>query len=204
MSYNYDRFDPLDGRFEFKQSGNMLLRSELARAAVIILFSLSAIVTIVSVPFWVWSLSVDDIDKAHTVGGTVYQQLITNSAPFMVLVLTVIGALIIWTVTLITIMRWLRGGLHHYEADDEALTIEFKNYADVIRYDDVLTVDFKDLHSFGARRSLRVTVTTIQGETYKYCYVPPYKGILNKPEDSPFYVLTRKRYKKEEDIGIVF
>ncbi len=184
--------DILDGRFEYRQSGYMQLRSELARVLSVTLFLSAAILTVLSVVFWTWAMQVD-------FSQTYYLNYV---APVFLLLLTAIGGAALWITSLLMIRRWLKGGRYHYEANDEELRIEFKDRTDVIKYDNVLSVNFKELHSFGLARSLRVTVQTVLGDTYKYCYVPPYKGLLNHPEDSPFYALIRKRRKVQNGSDI--
>ncbi len=186
-------YEILDDRFEYRQSGNMQLRSELARVLSIAAFLSAAVLTVLSVVFWTWSMRIDFSDDN-------YLNLI---APVFLLIMTAIGSLVLWTVSILSIRRWLKGGLYHYEADGKGIKIEFKNRIDVIERADVVSVNFKKIKSFGLADAFHVVIKTVQGQTYKYCYVPPYKGIMNKPEDSPFYALTRKE-KPMEDIGIIY
>ena len=100
------------------------------------------------------------------------------------------GTFVIACFFCLTLERYaIEGAEYHYQADSVCFTIISPGGArDEFYYCDVTSVTYKEIQRFGALRGYKVTITsTYRKSTYKYVFSR--NKVLNKPEDSPFFII---------------
>ena len=177
MRFTYTDKDPLDSRFEFRQSGTFRELSPFAVLKIVIACIIEAIIA-------QYTLSV--------LGGGA----ISNNTSIIIIKIAlavILPVLPIWYILIVA------GGEQQYSyyADERLMRIANKRHTYIFRYPDVESVTYKPMTLFTKQKGFTVTVTT-KTTTLFFRYIMPANAEFFTIQSTPFYILQHPPIKAEE------
>lgn len=177
MRFTYTDKDPLDGRFEFRQSGTFRELSPFAVLKIVIACIIEAIIA-------QYSLSV--------LGGGA----ISNNTSIIIIKIAlavILPVLPIWYILIVA------GGEQQYSyyADERFMRIASKRHTYIFRYTDIVDVTYKPMKLFIKQKGFTVKITTKNNEVI-FRYIMPSNAEFYTIQSTPFYILQHPPIKAEE------
>ncbi len=188
--------DPLEHRFEFKESGAFFIRTKHTALYTIIIVC-TAIIAAFSFPaFLIWLTGVGPQHERFSYFILFY----ALTAGIFTVILIILSAIAIGLIH--------KGSKCRYVADEKSLKLFIPHKPTVeYRYENAKNVYFVPITGAGKTVGFEITVMTKQGVD-KYQYISPRKGAFTTPENTPFYYLqappVSDETRSDKDIGIVF
>ncbi len=169
MHFTYTGKDPLDGRFEFRQSGTFRVLSPFAHLKIVIACIIEAMIA----PY---TLSV------LFNGGAA-----ANNSSIIVIKIALAVILPILPTWYILIVA---GGEQQYSyyADERLMRIADKRHTYIFRYSDIESVTYKPMTLFKKQKGFTVTVTTKTTKLF-FRYIMPSCSEFFTIQSTPFYIL---------------
>lgn len=178
MRFTYTDNDPLDGRFEFRQSGTFRELSPFAVLKIVI-------ACIIEAMFAAYTLSVL-LD-----GGAVSNN--TSIIIIKIALAVILPVLPIWYILIVA------GGEQQYSyyADERFMRIASKRHTYIFRYTDIVDVTYKPMKLFIKQKGFTVKITTKNNEVI-FRYIMPSNAEFYTIQSTPFYILQHPPIKAEE------
>ena len=181
MHFTYTDKDILDGRFEFRQSGNFRVLSPFAQLKIVIACIIEAMIA----PY---TLSV------LLNGGAVADN--TSIIIIKIALAVILPILPIWYILIVA------GGEQQYSyyADERFMRIASKRHTYIFRYTDIVDVTYKPMKLFTKQKGFTVKITTKNNEVI-FRYIMPANAEFFTIQSTPFYILQNppQQAKKSTD-----
>lgn len=188
--------DPLNDRFEFRQSGNFYMRTKHAHTIYFFVIVTAVLISFLFPTLLMWLTGVTP--GSDRFGLFIVYYGLTSG--FVVLV--------VWAAALIVINIIRHGQKCSYTADENGLKLYCGWRHAEYRYEDVKFVTYIPITEFGKMAGYTVKILKTDGNTDEYLYLSPYKGKLITQESTPFYLLQHPpmamKEAKQKETGIVF
>ena len=178
MRFTYTDNDPLDGRFEFRQSGTFRVLSAFAHLKIII----SCIIEAMIAPYTL---------NVLFNGGAVANN--TSIIIIKIALAVILPILPIWYILIVA------GGEQQYSyyADERFMRIASKRHTYIFRYTDIVDVTYKPMKLFIKQKGFTVKITTKNNEVI-FRYIMPSNAEFYTIQSTPFYILQHPPIKAEE------
>lgn len=169
MNFTYTNKDPLDGRFEFRQSGTFRELSPFAVLKIVI-------ACIIEVMFASYTLDV-------ILGGGAMSNN-TSIIIIKIALAVILPILPIWYILIVA------GGekQYRYTADSRTMRIASKRHTYIFRYTDILDVTYKPMKLFTKQKGFVVKITAKNSEV-SFRYIMPSNAEFFTIQSTPFYIL---------------
>lgn len=169
MNFTYTDKDPLDGRFEFRQSGKFRELSPFAALKIVI-------ACIIEAMFAAYTLSV------FLGGGAVSNN--TSIIIIKIALAVILPILPIWYMLIVA------GGekQYSYYADERLMRIASRRQTYIFRYTDIVSVTYKPLTLLTKQKGFAVKITTKNNEV-NFRYIMPSNAEFFTIQSTPFYIL---------------
>ena len=169
MNFTYTDKDPLEGRFEFRQSGTFRELSPFAVLKIVI-------ACIIEVMFASYTLSV-------LLGGGA----ISNNTSIIIIKIAlavILPILPIWYILIVA------GGekQYSYYADERLMRIASRRNTYIFRYTDIMSVTYKPMTLFTKQKGFVVKITAKNNEV-SFRYIMPSNAEFFTIQSTPFYIL---------------